>query len=148
MSENTVEEATSSRGRLRWMLVGAVVVAVAAAAWWFLLGPASAEEVIPDEDGEIVALEPMTTTVGKDGVAHARVAVAVVLTVPADPSVVEPREALLYDALLREVSALGASELRGSEGSEGLRQRLSAAAREIWGEDVVRRVVLTELLVQ
>ncbi len=149
MSEMELElEASRPSRRRRLLLIGLplVVVALAIGGWW--IGFADAAEEVPDVDGEIVPLEPLTTTVGEHGIHHARVGVAIVLTVRAEPEDVTPRTALLQDALLREVAAMDADTVRSSEGSDQLRERLSATAREIWGEEVVRRVVLTELLVQ
>lgn len=135
--------------RRRRLLVGAACLALALAVvgWWFL-GRADAGEPPTEVDGEIVALEPLTTTVGQEGRNHARVALAVVLTEGTATDIVEPRVPLLKDALLRELAAVDADQLRSAEGSDRLRERLSAEGREIWGEDAVRRVVLTELMVQ
>lgn len=148
MSEAVIEpEGRPSRRRLLLILAGVLLLAVLGGGWW-ALGMANAAEKAPDVDGPIVPLEPLTTTVGEDGIHHARVAVAIVLTVEADPEEIEPRVPLLQDALLREVSATDADTIRSAEGSNRLRARLSEQARDIWGEEVVRRVVLTELLVQ
>lgn len=147
-TEAPPEEGTKTgRRRLLWAVLGGALVALAALGWWFL-GPASAAEEIPDEDGEIVELEPLTATIGEAGRQHARIRMAVVLTVVADSAVIEPRVALLDDALLKEVSATGGDELRTAEGADQLRVSMSEHARQIWGEDVARRVVFTELLVQ
>lgn len=148
MSEAVIEpEDRPSRRRLLLILAGVLLLAVLGGGWW-AFGMANAAETIPDVDGPIVPLEPLTTTVGQDGIHHARVAVAIVLTVQADPEEIESRVPLLKDALLREVSATDADTIRSAEGSDRLRARLSEQARDIWGEEVVRRVVLTELLVQ
>jgi len=150
MSESVVvatEPETSSRRLL--VLIGVVVlVVVVVAGWWLFLRPAADEEEPPVVDGEIVALDPLTTTLGVDSPSHARVALAVVLAEGADPADVEARTPLLQDALLREVARMRADELRSAEGSDALRTRLTVDAKEIWGDEVVRRVVLTELLVQ
>ncbi len=124
-----------------------LVLAAGAAAWFLLLAP-EAEPDGPRAEGVIVTLEPLTTTLGEAGLQHARVALAVVLVEGADPALVEDRQALLKDALLQQVAHMGADELRGAPGSAALRTRLTDAALGIWGEEVVARVVLTELLVQ
>lgn len=141
------EGAEERRSLLGILLVILVVVAVGAAAtWWFVLrGPA---EAAPLEDGEVVVLEPLTTTLGESSLRHARVNLAVVLVGGEDPEVVEAKAAILQDALLREVARMDADQLRSSEGSDRLRDRLTREAHEIWGDEVVRRVLLTELLVQ
>ena len=148
---SATEATEEGKGRSRRLLLAVAVVAVIliGAGGWLLLGPAAADEPPAEEvDGEIVTLEPLTTTVGEASLHHARVTLAVVLTQDADPAVIEPRVALLKDALLRELARVDAEQLRSAEGSDGLRERLSADGQEIWGAEVVRRVLLTELLVQ
>jgi flagellar basal body-associated protein FliL len=148
VSEIQLEEPvpTTRRRRLVLIAVPVLLVALALAGWW--IGFADAAEEVPDVDGEIVTLEPLTTTVGQNGIHHARVGIAIVLTVLADAEDVTPKTALLQDALLREVAAMDADAVRSAEGSDRLRERLTEEAREIWSDEVIRRVVLTELLVQ
>jgi flagellar protein FliL len=140
------------RGKRKLLLaVGIVVLLVgAAAAWSLVLAPDGDIEDGEDAlvEGAIVTLEPQTTTLGEARLHHARVAVAVVLAEGIDPAVVPLRAALLQDALLRELATMDVDGIRSSEGSDALRQRLSQDAREIWEEDQVIRIVLTELLVQ
>lgn len=147
-----LEEAEEAprKGRSTWLLIGVLVLllAVAAAVWFLVLAPDGAEADAELLEGEIVSLEPQTTTLGEAKLHHARVALAVVLAEGVDPAVVAPRAALLQDALIRELSTMDADGVRSSEGSDALRQRLSADAKQIWEEDEVIRVVLTELLVQ
>lgn len=133
------------RGRLKVLLLLLVLVLGAAAAVWFLV--LDADALPADTDGDIVTLEPMTTTVGEASMHHARVAVAVVLAQGEDPEIVPPRAPLLQDALLRELARMDGPRVRSAEGSDALRAALSAEAKEIWGDEVVRRVVLTELLI-
>lgn len=150
MSEAVMVEVEPEKKSKKLLLIGAVVLllVVGAAAWWLFLKP-SGDEVPPEAvDGEIVSFEPLTTTVGVSSPSHARVSLAVVLTEGSDPTLIDERRPLLQDALLQEVALMGADELRSAEGSAQLRQALTADAQEIWGDDVVRRVVLTELLVQ
>jgi flagellar basal body-associated protein FliL len=147
MSDLPIEVEPPTRKRRVLLLAGLATVLALAGGWW-LFGVADAAEDPSAVDGEIVDLEPMTTTVGERGIHHARVGLAIVLSEGADPSQVGPRQALLQDALLREISNLDADTVRSAEGSDRLRTSLSETAREIWGPDVVRRVVLTELMVQ
>lgn len=145
--ELVAEEPSGAKGKV-FIGIGVLFVLLLAggASWWWFF--ARDVEPAPPEDGEIVMLEPMTTTTGEDTLRHARVGIAIVLVDGEDPEVIEPRLALLQDALLREVAAMSADQLRSVEGSEQLRQRLSQHAIDIWGEEVVRRIVLTELLLQ
>ena len=141
------EDAEGDRKTLKVLLIILVVVAVAAAAtWWFLLRTPA--EPPPPQDGEVVVLEPLTTTLGESSLRHARVNLAVVLSEGEDVEVVGTKAPILQDALLREIAQMDADQLRSSSGSEALRVRLSEQAREIWGDEVVRRVLITELLVQ
>jgi flagellar basal body-associated protein FliL len=145
----TEESADRPRSRRRLLVLGllALLLTGAGTGWW-MLGPAGAEEAPRDADGTIVAIPAMTTTVGRSSLHHARVSMAIVLSEEATPRDVEGSLPLLQDALLREMAGLTADELRSVEGSDALRARLTAAARQLWGEEVVRRVILTELLVQ
>ncbi|GGI06715.1 flagellar basal body-associated FliL family protein [Egicoccus halophilus] len=148
MSQAEVVETTPKSKKKLFVLVGALAVVItAAAAWFLLLAPQDAEAAEP-VDGEIVTFEPLTTTLGVSSPSHARVSLAIVLSEGTDPALIEPKQALLQDALLQEIAAMQADQLRSAEGSDQLRQALTADARAIWGDDVVRRVVLTELLVQ
>lgn len=150
MSEAVIVEVEAEGRSKKLLLIGAVVILLvaAAAAWFFFLKPAG-DEVPPEAvDGEIVTLEPLTTTLGVSSPSHARVSLAVVLTESADPTVIDGRKALLQDALLQEIAVMDADQLRSAEGSAQLRAALTEDAQQIWGKDVVRRIVLTELLVQ
>jgi flagellar protein FliL len=150
IAEQTPEEVPAPRRRRRGLLLAALAVVLlggVGGSWWYL-GPAAADEAPVDVDGPIVAVPPMTTTVGQSALHHARVSLAVVLTDGADAEDITPRIPLLQDALLQQMATVSADELRSAEGSAALRDRLSDQARAIWGEDVVRRVILTELLVQ
>jgi flagellar protein FliL len=150
VAEDAPEEVQVPRGRrraLRFAALAVVLLGGVGGSWWYL-GPAAADEVPVDVDGPIVAVPAMTTTVGQSSLHHARVSLAVVLTDGADPDDITPRLPLLQDALLQEMATVSADELRSADGSAALRSRLSDQARDIWGEDVVRRVILTELLVQ
>ncbi|MTV27335.1 flagellar basal body-associated FliL family protein [Nitriliruptoraceae bacterium ZYF776] len=143
------EGETKKGGKRKLVLILLVVLLVAGAAYWFLLKPApeaDADAEVPD--GPIVALDPLTTTTGEASLRHARVAMSLVLVEGADPVAVTDRAPLLQDALLREVARMDGDELRSAEGSDALRAHLTEAAQGIWDEGEVKRVVLTELLIQ
>lgn len=144
------EEEQRGGGRARILLVigGGLLVALLAAgsAWWWFGDAAEAAEDEPLVEGEIVEFEPQTTTLG-GSTDHARVAMAVVLAERVDPEVIPPKAPLLRDALLRELAELDGATLRSAEGSARLRDELTDAARRIWDDDQVVRVVLTELVV-
>ncbi len=137
------------RGKKVLVVILGVLLALAgsaAAAWFLFFAPEKEPE--EREDGVVVAFEPLTTTTGHSGLRHARVAMAVVLYEGEDREVISDQRPLLEDQLLAEVSRMDADHIRSEEGSEELRRNLSEEARSIWGDDVVSRVVLTELMVQ
>lgn len=142
-------ELPPAKGRRKVVLLALVVVALAAAAaWWFLLAPAEPLADGEVAEGAIVQLDPLTTTTGQAGIAHARITIALVLTEDGDEAAIEPKVPLLQDALLRAVAERDADTLRSATGSAELRAELTAEARRIWSEEEISRVVLTELLVQ
>lgn len=142
-------ELAPSRGRRKVVLLALVALVLAgAAAWWFLLAPAPSPEDGEVAEGAIVTLDPLTTTTGQAGIAHARITIALVLTDGGDEAAIAPKVPLLQDALLRAVAERDADTLRSAAGSSELRDELTAEARRIWSEEEISRVVLTELLVQ
>ena len=143
-----LEPPAKKRVKLYLAILLAVIAGGAAAAFFLLGGDAEAEaDEVELVEGAIVQLEPQTTTLGAGPMEHARVAVAVVLAEDVAVEVVEPRAALLRDALLRELATMDGESLRTVAGSDQLRDRLSAEARDIWEDGEVVRVVLTELVV-
>lgn len=149
--------------RIAKLLVGVVaLLTVAGGALFFLqLGPfaAAAGEPEPEPtpevvDGEIVDVGTLTVNVigAKKGTSdYARVGLAVVLPSDAEATAVADVTAklpLLRDASITTVAAFQADTLRTPEGHELLRQALSDVADELYGAGTVRRVVLTELIVQ
>lgn len=144
------EEEGGGRGRLLVIILVVLLVVGGGggAAWWLLGGSADADEPRELVEGEIVTLESLTTTTGEAQLRHARVGIALVLAEGERADQIASREPLLMDALLREVAGMEADELRSREGSERLRQRMTVEAQSIWGEEVVLRVVLVELLIQ
>ena len=149
-------EPAPRRGRTRLVVIVAVVaVLLGGGAAWFLTGGASADTggeesaaPAPVEEGEILEVGTLTTNLGGDSPAYARVGVALVLAADADPAVVEGDLALVKDAAITEITRHGAEELQGEEGVASLRDGLTAAVGALFEDGEVVRVVLTELLVQ
>lgn len=151
----------------RWLLIaGAVVISVLLASngvtlWMLVAGdpdPVHADVTTsqdphdaPDEprpaEGTVVRLDPMTTTVGGTTVRHARLTMAVVLVEGVEPTAIDNRVPLLQDALLLELSAMSGEQLHRTEGARALRERMTDHARTIWDDDIVSRVVFTELVI-
>jgi len=143
VDEEGEEEGTRSRLVLV-LVVLALLLTAAGGAWWFL----GDREPPEPTDGEVVVIEPMTTTTGNASLRHARISMGIVLVEGVPVEAVTAKLPLLQDALLQAVAEMDSEQLRSLEGSDALRQQLSREAIDIWGEEVVRRVVLTELLVQ
>ena len=140
------DEEGGGRSRVFVLLVVlALLVTAGGGAWWFFLAD---REPPPPADGEVVVLPALTTTTGNSTLRHARIALGIVLVDGEDPEVVDRMIPLLQDALLREIAEMDADQLRSPDGSDQLRRQLTADAHDIWGEELVRRVILTELLVQ
>lgn len=136
----------TGRGRRRTVVLLVALLVVGAAAWWLLLrAEPVADEVV---EGEIVTLDPLTTTTGTASLHHARVGLAIVLTEDGDEEAIRARTPLIQDALLRAVAERDADTLRSAEGSEQLRRDLTDEAHQIWSPEEISRVVLVELLVQ
>lgn len=143
------------RGRLL-ILAAVLAVLVGGGAAWFLTAGASADtdadaDAAPPaavEEGEILEVGTLTTNLGGDRPAYARVGVALVLAADADPTVVEADLALVKDAAITEITRHGADELQGEDGVAALRDGLTSAVGALFEDGQVLRVVLTELLVQ
>lgn len=146
-AETVVEEDVPRRRGLKLLLLLGAVLFLGAAAWWLLLAPAADDDGQVVE-GDIVTLEPMTTTTGESTLHHARVGLAVVLTDQGRRDDIVDREPLLQDALLAAIAERDADTLRSAEGSEQLRVELTSQAQRIWSEEEISRIVLVELLVQ
>ena len=139
----TVPGSRPPRRIARMLLVVLVIsLAASAGAWWFL----GEREPTAPGDGEIVTLEPMTTAIGGGGATHARLGIAVVLTDGTPRDAITPELALLEDAIATELAELSSDELRSPDGSRALREELSTRAQEIWGAERVRRVLLTNVM--
>ena len=124
-----------------------ILAASGGAAYWWFVADRGDDEAAEVEDGVIVEVAPLTATLGVSRPHHARVGIAVVLADGVAPEVVDERLPLLQDRLMQHLAESSADELRSEAGTRALRTDLSADAVEIWGGDVVRRVVLTELLI-
>jgi flagellar basal body-associated protein FliL len=150
-------------GKLK--LVGVIVATLGVAYFLFGRGGASAETpvtttTIPlseEAEGAIVTAGTLTVNLADETPRYAKVGVALVLVEGSDPLQVESKLPLILDAVLSHVSNMTAEQLLSPSGFETLRQTLTTAAAEIYNETpddgspeirVVKRVVLTELLVQ
>ena len=146
-----VAEATDGRGKKKKMVVlAAVLVAVAAVAikMFVLTGEAEAGPPQPPEEGAIVSIGQMTTSLAGGGTHYARVDIAAVTNAAADPTALEEDFPLMRDQALTVIMGFTAEQLRTVEGADQLRDALTEKAQTVWEDDQVLRVVLTDLLVQ
>lgn len=159
MADET-DDATEDGGKKRdpkMLVIGLVLVL--GAGWFFFLRPApvdedaaaeteaAAEEAEPTE-GEIVPVEVMTVNLTSEDLSFARVGSAIVLTPETTADMAAPRMALYVDRAITAIAGWEPDALRQPSGHDQLREQLTTAALEVWSEDEVMRVVLTELLVQ
>lgn len=149
-------------GKLK--ILGIVVVSLAIGYFMFGRGGAAADPTttttIPlseEAEGAIVTAGTLTVNLADETPRYAKVGVALVLVEGSDPLAVEAKLPLVLDAVLSEVSGMTADALLSASGFEALRVSIGAAAAAIYNETseddatevrVVKRVVLTELLVQ
>ena len=143
-------------GKLKFVIVGVVALG----AGYFLFGggggetsaaPTTTIALADLADGAILPVGSLTVNLTDEQPHFGRVAFSVVLVEGTDPTTIEPKLPLLLDAALNRLSNYTAAELRTSAGQERLRSELTADAIELLNDEmtrVVKRVVLTDLLVQ
>lgn len=147
-----VDEEAPPTGRKKVRLIAVLLVVAlvgAAGVKVTLLSPseAAAEDLVPEE-GEIVTIGEMTTSLAGPGSHYVRVQLAAVLNASADAAVAEERFPLMRDRALGVLMAFTPEDLRTVEGAERLRSILTEEAQSVWDDDQVLRIVLTDLLVQ
>lgn len=146
-----VAEATGGRGKKMKLVavVVAVLAVVAVAAKMFLFSGAAAAGPPPaPEEGPVVTIGQMTTSLAGGGAHYARVDIAAVTNAAADPAALEADFPLMRDQALTVIMGFTAEQLRTVEGADQLRDALTEKAQAVWEDDQVLRVVLTDLLVQ
>lgn len=166
MDRTEVEQATGAgagkktarKGRRKRLAVlgSLVLVVVAGGVAWTLLGGGTEEEEA-EEVGEVEEVEPtgpvvevseLTANVGGEGLHYARLSMAAVLSETADVGLVEQRFPILKDAAITELSRMDPVELRSTAGLERLRELMTAHAHRAYPDGEVRRILITELVVQ
>lgn len=150
----TLEGTPPRRSRRRLLVSLVVVLALAASGAGYLLLTGSdepADEPVaagPVEEGAVVEVATVTTNLAGSGDRYARVGIALVLSVDADPVVVASRFALVKDATISEIGRHDAAALQQPDGVGALRRGLGERITELYPDGDVLRVVLTDLLVQ
>lgn len=155
--KKTDDEATEDDGgggKKKMMMIGGGLLALGGV-YNFVLKPAP--EVAPDAlamvevvpiEGEIIELPEMVINMEGGEVTYVRVGVALVLeegTLAAD---FEAESAIAKDVILDDLSSRSADELRSAEGKQQVKEELSIAVREAYGEAKVVRVLFTALVMQ
>ncbi len=137
--------------RLPLLIVAVVVLVGAGVAGKMFLLPAPEAEAgasVEPEEGAVVTIGQMTTSLAGGGTHYARVDLAAVTNAAADPATLEERFPLMRDQALDVLMGFSADELRTVEGADALRAALTERAQEVWEDEEVLRIVLTDLLVQ
>jgi len=159
--EQAEDAKEKSGGKFNPKMIAIVVVVLGGAGYYFMGGggtePVDASvttTTIPldeEADGPILSAGTLTVNLAGEGTRFGRVSFSLVLVEGVDPLTIEPKLPLVLDAALTELAAFSASDLLGASGQEQLRTVLSDRAREILNDEderVVKRIVLTDLLVQ
>jgi flagellar protein FliL len=148
MSEAVAAPARPAKKRLILVIVPALLVVAGVAGYLLRPAPADAGPPPPPPEGEIVEVAQLTANLAGPELHYARVAFSVVLVDGKAAGDVQARFPLVRDAALSELAGTTPDQLRGTEGVEGLRDRLSERAVALYPDGEVLRVVLTELVVQ
>ena len=142
--------ADAKGGKRKLVVVAVVVLAVVAVVAKMFLLPSGAADgpPPPPEEGTVVTIGQMTTSLAGGGTHYARVEIAAVANAAADATALEERFPLMRDEALSVLMGFTPDQLRTVEGADALRAALTDAAQEVWEDDQVLRIVLTDLLVQ
>jgi flagellar basal body-associated protein FliL len=142
------------KGKLIGIILAALLVAGVGAKFTVLSGgkagkagtatPAPTPTPTP---GDVIDLGNLTINLA-DPSRYALVGLAVELGKTAKPEKVTTELPLLKDASVRKLNGLTAAKLLSQTGQDEVRAQLTAEAQQIFGKDVIVRVLLTELIVQ
>lgn len=137
-------------GKLKLVVPVLLLLGAGLAARSFLLGgaPAEAGQRPKEQEGTIITMDPLTVNLADAGFHYAQAGVAIVLTTTANSKEVEERLPLFKDAAIRVVGGFESRELKTLKGQEELRHRLTEAASEVYGDEAIYEVVLTQIVVQ
>ncbi len=147
----TKGEGKGKAGKLKLVVPIVLLVGAGLAARSLLLGgaPAEAGQGPPKEqEGTIVTMDPLTVNLADAGFHYAQVGIAIVLTTTANTKEVEERLPLFKDAAIRVIGGFESRELKTLKGQEELRHQLTRAASELYGQEAIYEVVLTQIIVQ
>lgn len=141
-------EPTAKRkgGKAPWVIVGLLVVAmIAGAAYYFLVvknDDAATPEPAAPVAGEMITLESMN--INLDGNHYLRIGLGLQLTELAEEIDVVKAQ----DATIALFSGRPVTEVKSAEGRAQLKNELTVALQEIYGEDHVMGVYYTDFVAQ
>lgn len=137
-------------GKLKLLVPIVLLAGAGLAARSLLLGGGAAEagQRPKEEEGTIVTMDPLTVNLADAGFHYAQAGLAIVLTTTANPKQVEERLPLFKDAAIRVIGGFESRKLKTLEGQDELRHQLTKAASDLYGEDAIYEVVLTQIIVQ
>ncbi len=108
-------------------------------------------EVVEPMDGAIHELEEMVINLSDDGNGGAtflRVGIAIVLAEEEDPALFAADEAIAKDVIIELLGAKRADDLTAGPARQSVKQQLTDAMVEAYGEERVIRVLFTGLVMQ
>lgn len=137
-------------GKLKLLVPVVLLVGAGLAGRSLLLGGSAAEagQKPKEEEGTIVTMDPLTVNLADAGFHYAQAGIAIVLTTTANPKEIEERLPLFKDAAIRVIGGFESGELKTLKGQEELRHGLTRAASEVYGDEAIYEVVLTQIVVQ
>ncbi len=137
-------------GKLKLVVPIVLLLGAGLAGRSLLLGGAAAEvgQQPKEQEGTIITMDPLTVNLADAGFHYAQAGIAIVLTTTANSKEVEERLPLFKDAAIRVIGGFESRELKSLKGQEELRHRLAEAASEVYGDEAIYEVVLTQIVVQ
>jgi flagellar FliL protein len=137
-------------GKLKLVVPIVLLLGAGLAARSLLLGGSAAEagQKPKEQEGPIVTMDPLTVNLADAGFHYAQAGIGIVLTATANQKTVEERLPLFKDAAIRVIGAFESRELKTLKGQEELRKELTQAASQVYGDEAIYEVVLTQIIVQ
>ena len=152
--EAEAQEEAKGGSKKKFMIIGAVVVVGAVGYFMFGGGGAPEDEAAMEEpeivEGEVIDIGKMTIVLADEGeqLRYARIGLGVVMSDVGDSGVVGTKVSLIQDAAISVISEMTSAELRGADGAETARTRLTERVVALFPDGDVVRIVLTEMVLQ
>lgn len=148
---DTEDDGKSRKSKLIVILIAVLLLGGAGYAAMTMFGGGDTEPVVVETEpaeGEIVPVGDMTTGLAGDDPKYVRLSMSLVLSEQATAGDVEARIPLLRDRALDVLMSTDSATLQTADGADTLRAELTDAAQQVYEDEQVLRVVLTDLLVQ